>query len=298
MMKTLNFLRYQLLRWCTLLSSLFLLSCAAIQPPLQTESRVALVIGNADYQFIDKLKNPVNDAKDMSKALEDLGFEVIQEENANRQTMETAIETFKQRLERKRQQGKKTIGLFYYSGHGAQYGDENFLLPVAIDTTTDNLDTIFSSETIALSSVLDGMKAANTTMNIVVLDACRNNPFSQTGVKSGSKSVGKGLAWVDNTSSDDSTVPQGSFIAYATAPNRVAFDDGKAKYSPYTRHLLKHIRKRGMSIEEMFKVVRNAVIQETNNQQVPWESSSLKGEFYFAGKEKRQRTELRSGGFR
>jgi len=283
----------------TAVYTLLVLVFFAFQPAHAATSRVALVIGNADYESLDPLKSPLNDARAMYWVLkDDLNFRVIYTENANQQVMERAIRKFKAVLANERQRGNETVGLFYYSGHGAQYGDENYLLPVAIDTSTDNLDTIFSSETIALSSVLDGMKAANTTMNIVVLDACRNNPFSQTGIKSGSKSVGKGLAWVDNTSSDDSTVPQGSFIAYATAPNRVAFDDGKAKYSPYTRHLLKHIRKRGMSIEEMFKVVRNAVIQETNNQQVPWESSSLKGEFYFAGKEKRQRTKLRSGGFR
>jgi len=290
-MNTSNFSMYK-----TAVYTLLALVFFAFQPAHAASSRIALVIGNADYQSLEPLKSPVNDARAMYWVLKDsLNFRVIYTENANQRKMERAIRKFKAVLANERQRGNETVGLFYYSGHGAQYGDENYLLPVAIDTSTDNLDTIFSSETIALSSVLDGMKAANTTMNIVVLDACRNNPFSQTGVKSGSKSVGKGLAWVDNTSSDDSTVPQGSFIAYATAPNRVAFDDGKAKYSPYTRHLLKHIRKRGMSIEEMFKVVRNAVIQETNNQQVPWESSSLKGEFYFAGKEKRQTTKLRGG---
>ncbi|MEN8215347.1 MAG: caspase family protein [Pseudomonadota bacterium] len=290
-MNTSNFSMYK----TALLAFVFF---ALLQPAHAATSRIALVIGNADYQSLEPLKSPVNDARAMYWVLkEDLNFKVIYAENANQWKMERALIKFKALLVSERQRGNETVGLFYYSGHGAQYGDENYLLPVAIDTA-GNLETIFSSETIALSSVLDGMKEANATMNIVILDACRNNPFSKGGFKSGSKSVGKGLAWVDNTSSEDSMVPQGSFIAYATAPNRVAFDDGKAKYSPYTRNLLKYIRKRDMSIEKMFKLVRNAVIEETNNQQVPWESSSLKGEFFFAGKEKKETLRLRSGGFR
>jgi len=274
----------------TLFSGLFFLSaCTTMTPFPKEQSRIALVIGNADYQFISQLKNPVNDAKGMSKVLEDLGFHVIHEENANRQAMEKAVNTFKQNLEMEQSKGKQTVALFYYSGHGTQYGDENYLLPVAIDTeSSNNLDTIFSSDTIALSDVITGMEKAKANMQIVVLDACRDNPFKNDGFKVASKSIGKGLAWIDNTNSD-SFAPQGSFIAYATAPNAVAYDEGRYN-SPYTKHLLKRIREEGVSIETLFKEVRNAVIEEMGGRQIPWESSSLKSDFYFAGEGLKRRT--------
>lgn len=268
---------------------MFCSACTTMTPFSEEESRIALVIGNADYQFINKLKNPVNDATEMSKALRDLGFNVINETNANRQTMKVAINTFKQKLKREQRKGKQTVALFYYSGHGAQYRDNNYLLPVSLNTdSSNNLDTIFSSDTIALNDVMAGMKTAKANMQIVILDACRNNPFKNDGFKIGSKSISKGLAWIDNTNSN-SRAPQGSFIAYATAPGAVAYDEGRYN-SFYTKHLLKHIREEGISIEEVFKKVRNAVIEEMGGRQIPWESSSLKSDFYFAGKGLKRRT--------
>lgn len=285
-MNTFKFSHYTIIRWCTLFTCLFLLSCTVIKPP-SPEARIALVIGNADYQFINPLNNPVNDARDMSQALNDLGFEVVYEENADKQSMETAIETFQQKLEQKRQEGKETVGLFYYSGHGAQDGDRNFLLPVSLTTSPEQPNTLRELETVPLNSVLVGMKQANTTMNIVILDACRNKPdnLMLADGKGNVKSIGKGLHWIEenNTTSSNSTVLENAFIAYATSPKAVAYDEGDNN-SPYTQYLLKHIREEGVPIEELFKTVRNAVIEETEERQIPWERSSLKKEFYFAGK--------------
>jgi len=275
---------YKVLRWGTLLTScLLFLSCAALKPA-SPEARIALVVGNADYKVVSPLNNPVNDAKGMSEALKELKFEVISKENANKETMETAIKEFETRLKEEHQQGKKTVALFYYSGHGAQDGDENFLLPVALNTAHDTPNTLLESETVALSSVLDSMKDAETTMNIVILDACRNKPdnLMLADASGKTKSLAKGLAWVDNTASPDSTVPEGTLIAYATSPKKEAYDDG-VKNSPYTKYLLERIHERGLSIEELFKQVRKKVIKETEEKQTPWESSSLEGEFYFAG---------------
>ncbi|MEK8018129.1 MAG: caspase family protein [Candidatus Parabeggiatoa sp.] len=282
---------YKVLRWGTLLTScLLFLSCAAIKPS-SPESRIALVVGNADYKVVSLLNNPVNDAKGMSKALSELDFEVIYEENANKQTMETAIKDFETRLKEEHQQGKKTVGLFYYSGHGAQDGDENFLLPVDLKTSPDSPKTLLESETVALSSVLDSMEDAETTMNIVILDACRNKPnnLMLVDASGNTKSIAKGLAWVNDNSFSNTPAPQGSLIAYATSPNHVAYDDGKDNNSPYTKHLLKHIYDENVTIGELFINVRNAVIEETEGRQIPWERSSLKKRFYFAEIELKQR---------
>jgi uncharacterized caspase-like protein len=261
------------------------LAVVASQYSYAATSRVALVVGNSDYQFISKLKNPVNDARSMYYALKDVGFDrVLYVENGSKGKINRAIGAFKNVLKKEHNKGNETVALFYYSGHGAQYGDENYILPVTLnDQASNNLDTIFASDTIKVNDVMDGMEKAKSTMQIVVLDACRNNPFKNSGNKVGSKSLGKGLAWVDNTNRVKSSVPKGSFIAYATSPNNVALDEGRYN-SPYTKHLLKGIKTAGLSIENLFRDVRKSVIRDTNGRQVPWESSSLEGEFYFAGK--------------
>jgi hypothetical protein len=241
--------------WCLLCGVLVF----SIQPA-QASERVALVIGNADYSFAP-LTSPVNDARDMTRALRTLGFEVIHKENASQQAMEEAILAFTQKL------GKDTVGLFYYSGHGVQHKEENYLIPTSV-TRLSVSDVKYKS--VAAGYVLAEMEGAANTTNIIILDACRNNPF-----KSGFKSMQKGLARMDNI--------DGSLIAYATSPGEVA-NDGKARNSPYTKYLLKYIHQPGLPIEQMFKQVRLAVKRETNGVQTPWEFSSLTRDFYFAGK--------------
>ncbi len=230
------------------------------QGPIKT--RVALVIGNADYKFAP-LNNPVNDAIDLAKALRSVGFSVIEKENASWETMDKAITAFQKQL------GKGVVGLFYFSGHGIQIDDQNYLIPVDLPELSVRH---VKYRSILAGDVLTAMQQSNNSMNIVILDACRDNPF-----KSLNKGMEKGLARTDN-------VPTGTLIAYATSPGDTAAD-GEGRNSPYTAGLLAHLHQPNLPIEMMFKRVRNTVGQKTGNRQTPWESSSLKGEdFYFVKK--------------
>jgi hypothetical protein len=224
-----------------------------------TNQRLALVIGNSKYSN-SPLKNPVNDARDISAALQKLGFRVIYEENATRRRMDEAIRIFYSRLR------NGEIGLFYYAGHGMQVKGRNYLIPVdaRIETESD-----VEHESIDMGRVLGKMEDAGNPVNIVILDACRDNPFAKSFRSSG----GAGLARMD--------APVGTIVAYATSPESVAAD-GIGQNGIYTKHLLKQMMIPGLTIEQVFKAVRNNVIDETNNKQVPWESTSLRGDFYFS----------------
>jgi tetratricopeptide (TPR) repeat protein len=224
------------------------------------ERRVALVIGNADYK-IGRLRNPVNDARDISKVLEGLGFDVDLHTNVDQVAMEKAVRGFGKKLQ------KGGIGLFYFAGHGVQVDGTNYLIPLHSEIKTQ-MDVKYKA--MNAGYVLDYMEQADNKLNIVVLDACRDNPLPK-----GSRSAGRGLARVDG--------PLGSIIAYATAPGNVA-EDGRGRNGVYTKHLLKQIKQPNVPIELMFKRVRIAVEQETSGRQTPWESSSLRGDFYFASK--------------
>jgi len=232
-------------------------------PPVSTPryaKRVALVIGNADYPF-SPLNNSVNDAQDITQALQALGFEVIYRENASQQTMEQAMRLFRQKL------GANTVGLFFFSGHGVQFEGQNYLIPTSM-TTLSVSDVKYKS--VSAGYVLSEMEQAGNTTNIIILDACRNNPFER-----GFRGMQRGLARMNSL--------DGSLIAYATSPGNVA-NDGSGRNSPYSKNLLTFMRQPGLSIEQMFKQVRIAVKQETSGTQTPWESSSLTTDFYFAGK--------------
>lgn len=239
-----------------LLCTLTLLLCAA---PVQAERRTALVIGNSAYKTAP-LKNPVNDARDMASALRSLGFEVALVTDATQQQMENAVREFGTRL---RQGG---VGLFYYAGHGVQVGGENFLIPVNAAILSE-ADVKYGSVNAGL--VLAKMEDAGNGLNLVILDACRSNPYAR-----GFRSAEQGLAKMD--------APTGSLIAYATAPGSVA-SDGGGRNGVFTRHLLETIKTPGLPISEVFMRVRQGVVQETARKQVPWEASSLIGQFYFAG---------------
>lgn len=215
--------------------------------------RVALVIGNAEYPGAP-LRNPLHDARAMSRALAELGFEVISLENASKQRMEQAILRFADRL-----QGG-TSGLFYYAGHGVQVNGRNYLIPVDAQIESESEVRI---KAVGVNLVLDEMTYAGNPMNIVILDACRNNPF-QRRLRGGSR----GLAAID--------VAGGTLIAYATAPGSVAHD-GDGANGIYTEELLKALREPGLEVEQVFKRVRVGVARRTDRQQIPWESSSLTG---------------------
>jgi hypothetical protein len=226
------------------------------------ENKVALVIGNANYKEA-RLKNPINDAKDMKTALEKVGFKVIYMENATFDQMDELRKEFRKSL------NQNSIGLFYYSGHGVQADGVNYLIPInaKIEAKADLVRRAYD-----LGYFLDDMSEASNQANIIILDACRDNPFKSV------RSVGnsKGLA-----SSTDT--PRGSIIAYATAPNSVADDNPTGKNGIYTKYLKQYLFKPGLTIESAFKEVRKAVLKETSQEQIPWENSSLTGDICLAG---------------
>jgi uncharacterized caspase-like protein len=234
------------------------------------ERRMALVIGNSAYKF-SPLKNPVNDARAMGATLQSLGFEVALKENANLQSMIDSIREFS--LKAKDSQ----VRLFYYAGHGVQVKGKNYLIPVDVEIAAE--DEV-ASKSADVNELLERLGQIRAGLNIMILDACRNNPFNGAAMVGSDGrvvrfrgSVRSGLAQVD--------APQGTLVAFATAPGAVAMDGGNFQNSLYTKHLLNHIVVAGLPVEQMFKRVRIAVAQETQRLQVPWESSSLMGDFCF-----------------
>jgi hypothetical protein len=252
-------------------SALLLLACTiqAQQRGIQKEisqqptspastQRVALVIGNSAYN-VAPLKNPVNDAQDIAQALRDIGFDVIFKENLNQNDMKRTIRAFGEKL-------RGGVGLFYYAGHGVQVKGINYLVPV--DAKLESEEEV-EYECVDAGFVLAQMDSARNSLNIVILDACRNNPFARSF-----RSASRGLAVMD--------APSGTLIAYATSPGSVA-SDGNTRNGLYTQEFLKFMRTPNLSIEEVFKQVRISVRNLTQGRQTPWEASSLTGDFYFSG---------------
>lgn len=227
------------------------------------EKRVALVIGNSNYK-VAPLANPVNDAKLMVKTLRGLGFDVLESMDADQQDMKLAVTEFGDKLEAA---GKDAVGLFYYAGHGIQVGGTNYLIPIGANINREkDVDTF----AVSANAVLRNMEFAGNRVNIVIMDACRNNPFKRSF-----RSADRGLAKMNAAT--------GTLIGYATAPGEVAAD-GDGANSPYTLALSRSMNTPGLTVERMFKQVRNDVRAETDNQQTPWEASSLTGaDFYFKG---------------
>jgi len=225
------------------------------------KKRLALLIGNSNYTHGGNLKNPINDVRAMKKTLEDLGFIVIKYENSSQKTMKRAIDEFGRKLK------DYSVGLFFYAGHGIQVKGNNYLLPVDAKLENEN-DAEY--DTVRADRVLAKMESARSETNIVILDACRDNPFERSW-RRGAK--GNGLAFMN--------APSGSIIAYATSPGNTA-SDGTGGNGLYTSAILQHIKTPNITIEQMFKRVRSTIMDWSVNQQVPWESTSLKGDFYFA----------------
>ncbi|MBF0263768.1 MAG: caspase family protein [Gammaproteobacteria bacterium] len=225
---------------------------------LLANARHALVIGNSDYDF-GPLANPENDANGLAETLKSVGFKVTLKTNASQIEMEDAIREFGFKLR------KGGVGLFYFAGHGVQLGGQNYLIPIGARISSAK-DVKYHA--VDIGQVLDEMDEARNGLNIVVLDACRNNPF-----KAESRAFNtRGLAKIDG--------PRGSLIAYATAPGSVA-SDGQGDNSPYAKHLMQAIKTPGLQLEQVFKKVLRGVDKETEQKQVPWVSSSYTGEFYF-----------------
>jgi uncharacterized caspase-like protein len=226
------------------------------------QRHIALVIGNADYKEAP-LRNPLNDALDMAQSLRDLRFEVIEVRNVTRRAMIEAVNTFGARLQ------QAHVGLFYYSGHGVQHQGTNYLIPLqAMITAPADLE----QEAVDARRILGRMEQSQTTLNIVILDACRNNPFRNL---LGFRSFGeRGLAPLPRVRS--------SLIAYATQPDNVA-EDGTGRNGTYTKHLLRYLKQPGLTLPDLFIKVGLAVLQETNHKQEPWVSFSPLPRFCFAG---------------
>ena len=223
--------------------------------------RVALVIGNAKYEF-SPLNNPVNDATDMAASLRSVGFDVIEVKDATLKQMRAATRQFADKLE------VSDVGLVYYSGHGIEVKGKNYLIPVNADIRREYevVDQAFDASN--LLRMMEGLQSGTKKrVNILIVDACRNNDLPKSW-----RSTNNGLARMD--------APAGSFISFATAPGQVA-SDGQGRNSPYTKHLLQALKQPGMPIEQVFKQVRRKVMAETSGEQVPWENSSLVGDFYF-----------------
>lgn len=239
---------------------------------LQAQSnlrRIAYLIGNSVYEDSTVLYNPVNDARDLGKNLSNLGFEVHQFENVNRADFERILNVYGRALSK---DPEHTVGLFFYAGHAMQIDGRNFLMP------TDAIDFDDADEAeevcITLDSIMATLHTANNKMNIVVLDACRTNPFRfDLGYRQQRDSAHiPGLAAVE--------APVGTLIAYSTAPGSVA-QDGDGLNGLYTQELIKAIHIPDLTIEQVFKKVRTQVKEISDGEQIPWENSSLESEFYF-----------------
>jgi len=240
------------------LFGLVLVFAPGFSGPAAAEERTALVVGNGAYRSAP-LKNAVNDAADIAASLEKLGFSVMLVKDAGHREMEDAIRELGRRLR------KGGAGLFFYAGHGIQVGGRNYLVPVGAEIEKE---TDVKYKAVDAEMVLDEMGAAGNPLNIVILDACRDNPFGR-----GFRSASRGLAII-------SDAPKGTFITYSTSPGKVAAD-GSGRNSPYTESLIRHMNTPGLPIEEVFKEVRRDLGRKTRGAQVPWELSSLEGKFFF-----------------
>ena len=229
---------------------------AQAQAPL--DIRIALVIGNSAYPHAP-LVNPANDARAMGDTLRGLGFTVVELRDAQKTQMADAIAKVRESLN-----GKQGVGMLYYAGHGLQLDWRNYMVPVDAKLTKASE---VAGQTIDINQVIEAFKGAGNRMNILVLDACRDNPFAGTA-------SAKGLAQLD--------APPGTFLAFATAPGNVA-DDGDAQSGNglYTQFLLTELKKPVSKIEDVFKRVRLQVRQKSQGRQIPWESTSLEDDFFF-----------------
>ena len=222
--------------------------------------QIALVIGNADYLNGGKLTNPVNDANDLSATLQGLGFEVIQKTNADLRTLEQGVEEFSKKLR------YYDVALVFYAGHGLQVDGENYLVPTDA-LMKEKADVRYKC--LPLGMLLSKMEGKAKT-NIVVLDACRNNPFERSWSRNSS---GNGMAVV--------SAPKGTFIGFATSPGQTA-NDGTGKNGTYTTALLRHLTTKSITIDQLFTRINSTVDEMSSGSQVPWKTSSLVGDYYFS----------------
>ncbi len=246
MMPLISGARRALLTW--LVALLAAGACAA------ADTRVALVVGNGAYRE-SPLANPVHDAEAMAQALRDAGFQVQLLANADHRRTLAALRDFGDRLR------QAQVGVFYFAGHGMQIKGRNYLIPVGAEIQRED-EVAYAA--LDAQAVLDKMESAGNGTNVMILDACRNNPFARSF-----RSAQQGLAQMD--------APVGTLVAFATAPGSVA-SDGSGSHGLYTDHLLRAMREPGAKVEDVFKRVRAAVRKDSAGKQVPWEATSLEGD--------------------
>ncbi len=254
-------------RMCSFLVALT--TAMALSGAAQAQDRVALVIGNTKYVSANVVPNAVNDARVMARALREIGFVVVDGYDLVRDNMERQIREFLRRSESAR------VVLFFYAGHGLQVDGRNYLLPVnaRLQTASD-----LGFETVGLDNILESLDGASRT-NIIILDACRNNPFAQA--LSGRSGVARSVTALSGLAGY-SNLGTGTLIAFSTAPGAVALD-GSGSNSPFTRALARHVRTPGLEVRQMLTRVRADVAAETEGRQIPWDNSALLGEVYLAG---------------
>lgn len=227
-----------------------------------TAPRLALVIGNANYARLGALDNPGRDAELMAEKLGQLGFEVTAVADRDLKTMTADVEAFARKV---RERGPQTVSVLYYAGHGIESDAVNYLVPVNADIRKR---TDIAPQSLSVKRVADRLASSGNQLNILIIDACRDNPFPQSVAPSGTSGL----------------VPMGAvygvFIASSTGPGKIAFD-GDDGHSPYTRALAEAIVSPGEKLEDVFKSVRRHVRLSTREQQIPWESTALEFDFYF-----------------
>ena len=223
------------------------------------EQKIALVIGNKNYKYFKTLKNPLYDARDMRDVLKSKGFKVLYLEDANLEEMEKKVNEFENKLK------SGGVGFFYYAGHGLEVKGQNYLVPSPAKISKEN-EVKYRS--LSVDMVIDKMQDSQNRLNIIVLDACRDNPFGD-----GRSIGGEGLASINNA--------RGMYIAFATSPKKKA-SDGDGRNGLFTKHLLANIQKDNLNLDEVFKYTRTSVYKESYKTQLPWTSSSVIGDFYFS----------------
>jgi hypothetical protein len=244
----------------TLIPAIILFACC----PAIAENRLALVIGQSAYLSVPVLPNPANDAKAMTQLLTDSGFEVSTASDLSQDRLREKVSEFADRVAAK---GPDTVALVFYAGHGLQIDGENYLIPIDIDVKREADIPI---QAVRLDDILNTLTSVPSKMRILLLDACRNNPFPEIN-----KTAGHGLAIVDTK-----TGAPGTFVSFSTSPGAEA-EDGNGNDSPYTTALLTAAKEPGIAIEETFKRVRLQVNRATEGRQTPWDSSSLTDDFSF-----------------
>lgn len=246
--------------WAGCVAAVCILVCGSAQ----AERRVALVIGNADYtQQKDRLRNPLNDAQDMYAKLQTIGFakaDIVYRENLTQRNIDQALVEFEKKL------GGDTVALVYYAGHGMSVNGKNYLPAVDADIQTESQ---VARQSISVSELMDLLERGRSRVNLMFLDACRDNPFGR-GFRSASRGMTK------------ESPPEGTWVAYSTKYGEVA-DDGPGRNGLFTERLLAHIGTPGLSVDQMFRLVANDVVDRTRNspkRQRPWPEGWLSSEFY------------------